>query len=155
MNLQRVESFARELHAIISEADKAQQRIDQINGQLAITDKFNDLKQTKALSDQRAEVQRVQAQLAQVAAEKANRPDVEGARSLVGEIMVRVQLAQQEYGQLQAAMAEFEFQTTAGHLDTDQRAMAEADLDRARQRVELRVKLAGDLLPNKSIVLLT
>lgn len=154
MNIIRVESFAREIIAIVQQADQVRAELDKMSGYLTIAANINDLQQTKQLQDARKEGTKTLEAITKIACEKANRQDLESARTLATDLMHRVNNARREHEDFRKLASEFEFQVATGDLQGEARAIAERELEMAKQRVELRVKLADDLVPNKPVVLL-
>lgn len=154
MNIARTETFARELISIIQQADTVKGEVDKMSGYLEIATKLNDLQQTKQLSDGRKQALETFEKIATIACEKANRSDLEGARTLATDLMHRLNAARREYEEFRALANEFEFQVAAGELEGEQRAAAETQLTKSKERVEKRVEQAALLVPNKPVVLL-
>lgn len=153
MNLSRVESYARELQAIIKQVEQAQAEIDHLNGFLQMADRVEDHAQELQIKQRRDEVAHQRETIVALVLEKSNRADYDRAKELVEDLAARINKAHEEYSAFRRATAEYEFLVALDEPDFD-RTVATTQLERAHARVKLRVQQATELFPNKAVVLL-
>lgn len=163
MKITDVRKYQNELVALLTEHEKAQSAVDQITALMRAADAAGERQQQLQLQNQRQAYERQESVLAK-AIEAHARADTEGARTLATDLSVRIDAAQKAFDVLRGMLAEFEFKVESGEFVPEPpegeaptgftRAMAEAQLDQARARVDKRVELAVRAVPDRPVVLL-
>lgn len=157
MTKDRILSFARELHALVSQAQQAQASIDQLNANITLAESMSDDKQVAELLKQKTKFREFVEKATAAAQTKANRSDLLAAERLLKEIEVRLQQHQELETTYLSMQATFELAAQMGEFDEGvegtTRAEAEEKLSIAKQRMEAALNQAADLIPNKPVVL--
>lgn len=151
MNLQRVESYTRELASLVSACEQIQAKIDQAQAQLDLCRQDNDRDTARKIEQFLGQARTELTTTTKAACEKAGRDSFDRAQELVIDLMVRIEAAHEERKAFRRNVAEFEFSVAHG-VEID-RPMEEARLDDSRARVETRVAEAARLVPNRPVLL--
>lgn len=151
MNIRRCESWLRETQAIMQQIEQIQAQVDQINGILQVLQKTGDLERMHKAQQHRTQLLEALGRATDTILEKTKRGTIEEADVLARDLAARIEGAEHALNQWRAAKAEFEFRVQAN--ETQDRAAEERQLTILKERVDLRVKLASDLVPDQPVVL--
>lgn len=152
MNLSRIESYARELAALMQNADQLQAEVDKVTAFISAADGPSELARVPELRTRRDAMLSRRDALLTASAEKANRAP-ERINEFLTDLDVRINAAHEEFRRYRQVVAEFEFQVAQGALDETTRPQMEAAVASAKMRAETRERLASDMMPNKPLVL--
>lgn len=153
MTLAHVESYTRELYALLQLVDRAQAQLDELHAFLQVADRTQDHQQELQIGARRAQLSQEREQAVAAMCEKAAKADVEGVRELIDDLQARVEAAHRERNRFRAQLSEYEFSVEAQHKGLEpsfDRSAAEQRLDQGRERVRLRVEHAVALVPARS-----
>lgn len=164
MNLPSVRQYVNQLSGLLEQRDNAQATVDKITALMRAADGAGERQQQLQLAQQRGAFEKQLAALDKALADHTRRPDFEGARTLLIDITVRIDAAMDEYMKWRRMLGEFEWSVEQKLFAAEPeegkeaagftRTMAEAELEKAKDRAETRVALAGRAVPDRPVVLL-
>lgn len=163
MNLPSVKQYATEIATLLGRVDEFQQGIHSLTAIARSAEASGNRQEQLQAVNQRAEIEKALIPVVRGLLDAARRQDVEAARTLVSDLSARIQLAEEDFTKWRRLLAQFEFEVeTRGFAAEPEagavpngftRAMAEAELEKAKLRVEKRVELAARAVPDRPVVL--
>ena len=163
MKVPAIKKYVNELSGLLAEVDQANATIDHMNAAGRTAEKSGERQAQLQIANQRAQVEKQRDALEREILEVTKKTDIEGARQLLLDIVVRLEAADKDFRRLRAMIADFEFGVSQGSFVDEPaegeqaagvtRSMYEKSLDEQRARVEARVQSASDLVPNRVVLL--
>jgi len=148
MNQQRIEYYMNELATMLSTYEEQSKQNAQAKATLTMLDAAGKQEQAMQTANQLAESDKVLSVIETVIAKKTKKTDIESARKLYTDIVVRVQNVDKFFEEWRRIEASFELAVTIQELPDDKRSQAEDALSKARERYEQQLALVDALLPS-------
>jgi hypothetical protein len=164
MKLPEVRKYANEITGLVKDRDNAQAAIDHITALMRAANSSGDRNQQLALEKQRSTFIKQSEAIEKELLSMSKARDFEGARQLQIDVSLRIDAAMKAYVEWRRMANEYEYSVTnnlfAPEPEPGQepagftRIMADIELDRAKDAAELRAAFAGQIVPERPVLLL-
>lgn len=148
MNQSRIEAYVNELFTLLTTHEDQSKTAAQLKATLSMLDATGKQENAMQAANQLAEIQQVVSVIETVIANKTKRPDTDGARRLHADIAVRMQSADKLFEEWRRIEAAYELAVALKDLEGEDRAKADAQVTKARERYEKQVELGSNLVPS-------